>query len=306
MCVYASLNTSLNFQIYLVVQTFIWLQENYKFDIHTVLDASGNNLLHQIAKSDRASCFMERCSYQKFYSSTPYLDVTSIGNNRQSILNATNSAGKIWLEILVERGDARSLDLALSFNRELSWKFCRWDNDVFELLKECVSKKNDLVLQTILDEYERNRSILQIYHGLDFYDFDTAEEKVVAHDNFILLRQEDEAETIAARLMRFVNDWEFAEHLHRHIILNVAKSGFSKLFKLFYAADKTFFWEGRCFIYSSKDKGEYIQPELSTYSHENDKMFEAGLLEQCMLGDNYYSLYKLEENSIRTYAMVVK
>eukprot|EP00956_Cyclotella_meneghiniana_P006796 scaffold9097_cov38-Cyclotella_meneghiniana.AAC.2 len=116
--------------------TFIWLQESYSFDIHTVLDASGNNLLHQIAKSDR------------------------ICNNQQSMLNATNLAGKIWLEILVERGDARSLDLALSFNRALSWTLSRWDYDSCKLLKESVKEKNDFIIQTIFDGYERNRNIL--------------------------------------------------------------------------------------------------------------------------------------------------
>eukprot|EP00956_Cyclotella_meneghiniana_P013910 scaffold20482_cov23-Cyclotella_meneghiniana.AAC.1 len=138
-----------------------------------MLDTSGNNLLHQIANSDHASCFMERLSDKN----TPHLDVTAIGKNKQNLLNATNLAGKIWLEILVERGDARSLDLALSFNRALSWTLCRWDYDSFKLLKECIRKKDDFILQTIFDGYERNRNILHVYHGLDHSFFDRTEDK---------------------------------------------------------------------------------------------------------------------------------
>lgn len=226
---------------------------------------------------------MERFSYQKVYSNDPHLDVKGSGQNKQNLLNATNSDGKIWLEILVDKGDARSFDLALSFNRELSWYYCMWDNDGFKLLKECVSEKNDHTFQTIFDGYEHIRNIFKIYHGVA-YRSDGTEDELLATDNFTLLRQEDEAKTIAARLMQFVDDWESSEYLRKDFILRLAEKGFSQLFRLFYDANKTVFWEGRIFIYSIEDKGEYIQPELSIYDHENDKMFEAGLLEQSCLG----------------------
>ena len=223
------------------------------------------------------------------------------------MFDATNSAGKIWLEILVERGDARSLDLALSFNRELPWHYSMWDNDSFNLLKECVKEKNDFILKTIFDGYGRNRNILKIYHEVA-YRSDETEDELLSNDSFALLRKNDEAKTIAARLMQFIIDWEFKEQVRKDSILRLAEKGFSQLFKLCYDANKTFFWEGRCFIYSTEDKGEYIQPELSTtYDRDSDKMLEADLLEQCMLGDNfnYSSVYCLKTSYTRTYIMSV-
>lgn len=244
----------------------------------------GNNILHQIAKSAHASNFIERLANQdRMSQDTPFLDITN-NRIRPFLTNSINSDGMTWLEILVNKGDTRSLDQALSPNHKLAWDLTppyNFERDKMESLKDCVQRKGNQIMQLIIETHEETYNMKEIYDGI-VYDFQDTEERLLASDRMLLLRQDD-AKLNAAKFVRFLSNWSPVEkdHLRVDVLSIVVMKGYSRLFELFYIADSTWFWCHKNLISPNDDDGRYIQPELSSMTSD---LISADMIQQCIIG----------------------
>jgi hypothetical protein len=242
-------------------------------DINSVVDSSQNNLLHQIAKSDQAVRFIERLACQTQYQNTAaHLNVTKIidKSTRAPMLQTLNLDGKTWLEVLVENGNSRALDVAMSLHRNLAWflfPFYSYSvgRDRLSSLRKCFRRKGDGILDAIFDTFENNLIMIQI-SGQMQHVFEKTETELMAYDSMSFLRDDnDDAELNAAKFIRFLSDWKDAKDFEEiglglDAFFVVAERGYSHLFKLFYQADSSCFWFGdEITARPNHDNNEYIQ-----------------------------------------------
>lgn len=205
------------------------------------------------------------------------------------MINAVNSDGATWLEILVVRGDSRSLDVALSPKYDLSWQFrlpylLDWVR--LSSLRDCAQKQGDPIIQLIIETFEQSCIMKQIYDRISNC-FRETENELLADDSMALL-QNDDAEMNAARFVRFINDWNGTSHFHSNVWSKLVRNGHHQLLKLFYSAEKSWFWTGEDCIHSNYDDGTYIEPELSSEGHE--KLLEADFITICMIGESTFNI----------------
>ena len=258
----------------------MWLQEDFKYDIHTKVDSTGDNFLHRIAKSANASRFIEKLT--SHIDDDPKLDVNGITGLRRKevITNATNSDGQTWLEILINRGDVRALDLALSPRRKFSWSTCIYRCGKIDPFMNCVEQRGDQIIKLIVSSSEFRQRMKMMYDSIHMC-YVESEEKLLGEDRMSPLCGPDAALN-AKQLIRFINDWKNHTDLDYNIFHKIVKMGFSKLFGLFYPIAKDSFWGGEHFIDLNDDHNQFIQPEIS--SNTEREGIWADLMTVCIIG----------------------
>ena len=244
-----------------MLQTLVWLQQKYDFKVQDVSDAAGNNLLHQVAKSSYAARFIRKLAVQDVRSENLYLDIW--GRNIISeckLVQSTNSKGQTWLDVLVEHGNAEGLDIALSLHYGLFWQLrftIYFGRDGIASLQKNARESNDYIIQQIVDTFVHNIKIMHI-HGSIWNCIDSSEDDLLAKDEMLPLRS-DGAKWMAEYFMRFLHDWGDHDEVEHNIMSVVVKRGFSRLFKLFYDADSSWFWIGEYLVRPYSGNNEFIQ-----------------------------------------------
>jgi hypothetical protein len=218
-----------------------------------VIDSAGNNLLHQVTiHSIDAARFIEKLATQISEGKTPHLDVGNRYNYpKDPLTNAINSDGQTWLEILVDKGDVRSLDLALSPNRRFACDITQSAKYInISSLKDCIQRTGHPIMQLIVDTFDvifdMQQILCSVIRG-------TAKEQFTS---------ECMMPVQVAKFVRFVCDWKKRKHFDDPLSLTV-KRGHPDLFKLFQNVDKRF-WNDTTCVPRNEDRNEYIQPELSS------------------------------------------
>lgn len=204
--------------------------------------------------------------------------------------NARNSDGMTWLEILVIRGDSRSLDVALSPKRSFSWKLRLpglLDWSVISSLEERAQRQRDPIILLIIETHDHLCDMKQKYVN----SFWETEEDLFGKDEFMFRANDENGnafndfKTNATRFFRFVHDWGGTNHLPVNVLSCLVRKGCHIYFKLlFEQVDKSWFFVGEDRIQPNNDDDSYIQPELSSDSEM--AMLHATFFTICLIGES--------------------
>eukprot|EP00984_Skeletonema_dohrnii_P000128 scaffold38_cov113-Skeletonema_dohrnii-CCMP3373.AAC.2 len=270
-------------------QALSWLQHDCDVDVLSTRDDSGNNLLHQIAKSSNATRFIKEVGRSSCIKSEKLmLDLMAIGNNLHHELN---NGGELWIQSLITRGDAKALDAALSPHCGFAWNLCDiLSPDRIQLLEKSVHESEDVLMRCIFDSFLSFHALYQQFNLYFRYFGFCTEEQILDDQNAAFWG--DDANQSARSLVRFCRDWFL--HSSKKVVdlyscaTEIVVRGSFRLFKLFYEADKGGFWHHVYNVKSKEDRGEYIQHELyelkDVGSKECDMNIEVDIFKACIIG----------------------
>eukprot|EP00985_Skeletonema_marinoi_P014014 scaffold7020_cov141-Skeletonema_marinoi.AAC.9 len=271
-------------------QALSWLQHDCDVDVLSMRDDSGNNLLHQIAKSTNATRFIREVGRSNCIESEKLmLDLMAIGNNLHHELN---NGGELWIQSLITRGDSKALDAALSPHHGFAWNLCDiLSPDRIQLLEKSVHESEDVLMRCIFDSFLSFRALYQQFNLYFRYFGFCTEDQILDNQNAAFWS--DDANQSAKSLVRFCRDW--CQHPSKKVVdlyhscaTEIVVRGSFRLFKLFYEADEDGFRRHVYNVKSKEDRGEYIQSELYELkdegSKECDMNIEVDIFNACIIG----------------------
>ena len=265
------------------MQTFLWLQENYDYDIHTNIDSSGNNFLHRIAKSSNAARFIEQLIFHMNDESRIDVLAFTRGGFRKHITNALNSDGHIWIEILVNKGNVRALDLALSPHHKFSWDMCLYCSDIIGPLNNFSRQQKNHTATLIINSFHARCEMSQLYSSICHSSSDEKENELFQCDGLSVLCG-TRPNLYAEQFIRFYHDWKNIANLNHSVFTTVVKRGYSRIFELFYSVNDAWFWNEEDRIWLNEENDQFIQPEIS--SDVDSETILIDLTTICIIGES--------------------
>lgn len=277
----------------------MWLQNEYNFDMNSVTDSSGNNFLHQIAKSENAARFIEKLVSR---SGNPHFDVAHAHIESDKLMTeGVNFDGQTWLEILVNKRDLRALDVALSPRHELSWSLQNVDIEKFQKLQDCVFQHEDERLKLIVDSFSDRCRMNEQYYTICSNGWES-EDDIFALESTRCFGWSDAA-LYAGDFVRFLHDWKDRVP-YPTVVTKVLQRGATRLFELFYSANKGLFWNAMDLVFLNDDNNEYIQPEIS--SDFDREAVASDFITICVVGQPLHPYSDIHLSTKRRYFRCVK
>ncbi|MGB2403605.1 MAG: hypothetical protein ACPIA7_09365, partial [Akkermansiaceae bacterium] len=226
---------------YASYQALTWLQYDWGVDVLKFKDTDGNNILHKIAMSDHATYFIREARRHKDLKVEERLDVMNSFRNELRLTVSLNSKGETWLQILVQRGDTKALDTALSPNVGFGWDLCyqtRFPSEHVQLLKQCIVEHGNALMGCILDAFLTFQTLWEQY---GVFRCRPSEEESLKNQCMSVFIGEN-ALHHAKLLVQFILDWqEGSDEIWRNPLLDLASAGSSRLFQLFFEANGSMF-----------------------------------------------------------------
>ena len=261
----------------------MWLQEDYNYNIHTTIDPSGNNFLHRIAKSSNAARFMEKFTSNLNEESKIDVFEFGVGGFRKHITNAVNSDGHIWIEVLVNEGNVRALDLALSPHHKFSWDMCLYRSDINEPLLHFSRQQENQMAKLIIDSFHVRCKMSQLYSSICHSSSDEKENELFQCDGLSVLCG-TRPNLYAYQFIRCYHDWKNIANLNHSVFTTVVKRGYSRIFELFYSVNDAWFWNEEDRIWLNEENDQFIQPEIS--SDVDSETILIDLTTICIIGES--------------------
>lgn len=264
----------------------LWLQEDCDINVLRIRDESGNNLLHMIAKSPNAIHFIRDAGYYSITASKNESGRLHLTGHDNNLLKMQNNDGEIWLQILVRRGDVKSLDVALSPQSGFAWDLLyTLGDEERQLLATSIKEAKVPLMQCIMDSSVSFQTLYDQFNMLIYSGKKLSTQQVFPGDD---------AYRGAKLLARFFYDWQNSsagriDGSNRNFTTLVG-DGVFELFELLYEADHRLFpkEEETYFVYSNEDNSEFIQPELAVSRREDqDDWLDVDMFTACILGKEY-------------------
>lgn len=249
----------------------------------------GNNLMHQIATSDKATHFIKEVArgYKLGKKHGRVLDVLNRYGMGRLTSFETNRNGETWLHMLVKNGNVNAFDAALSPKTGLAWWLTSTytlDAEKTQSLNECVESIGDVFITAIFQQFLSLRKWKNLYD--DLHSKSSSEAESQAKDELAIL-QGSSGKHNAKKFIRFWQDWSGGDELRRNPFLVLVEKGYANLFRLFFESNKDFFVNDLYRVYPKCDQQEFIQPELSTHHSKFPLLNErADIVSIAMIGSS--------------------
>lgn len=210
-----------------------------------LIDGDGNNILHRIALSSNAVRFFDEVSRRSLLRAKENeLKIFDTSISKTVMTTEVNTDGDTFLHILAKRSNIEAFDSVLDQKGGLAWDLTHeydLEEDELTSLREYVDITGNAKMQGIIRSFLHLRECKQA--------FDCLKRK---RDAF------PQQPGIVNMVIRFYRDWVSK---HSGIggfdpIRNLIKDGCSTLFRLFYEADKDWFWNTNYPAHSRVDHKE--------------------------------------------------
>ena len=280
-----------------------WLQHDCNIDARLVKDKHGNNFLHMIANSPFVSRFIRRAGRNGLYQENQNnVKLDFYTDSFENMAFGLNSNGEVWLQLLVQKGDVKALDTALSPHCGLAWDYF-FEDKVVELLAASVKESKNQMMLCIFDSFVTFRIILDQLNALQCIHKDSEDEQL--QDKRLSVFKGADAKRAAKLLTRFCRDWNdrlSKNPMIKYIFRNLVKKGMFRLFQLLYEEDRGLF-EADDYCRSNEDRQQFIQEELRTISEEDNESIVTNIFSACVLGNHRTYLHHKDFDN---YVWIVK
>ena len=239
----------------------LWLEKDCGIEVLHMNDSDENNILHRIAATLHASDFIREAKRMENIDEKLHFNDTRL-------TCGLNNMGQTWLDILVQRGDTKALDVALSRRVGFGWEMQCLQGIKRALLESSITESGNVIMKCIFDSFVSFQNLMEQYSSFR-YDSEHTEDELLKKESMAVFRG-DSALQHAKLLTRFISDWRgCTDRVSSFPLLRLVERGFSKLFKLFFEANKNMFLEKDVYpTWSNEDRNDYIQPELAPHMED--------------------------------------
>jgi len=254
-----------------------WLEERMELSLKSHRFTDGSTILHRMAASPHAERF--------FSGLAAYSGSEELFDLSEAVVVKINGKSQNWLQRLMLSGNLRAMEVVLSLDGKLFWKYgigLRYKNS--EQKYDC-GKNNvaSLILEEYLIHYTLNRQ-----KGFLEYICGTEQEQDLHERPF--MKPLFKKGFGVWKFIRFIRQWEdkFESYTSiASIMKNIGGHGFANLFSLFFKVDNSVVDMGseEVYFYPGVTHNEFVQPELREKSDRFDSERVLNIMTVVVNGD---------------------